>query len=63
MGQGFAKEALEMVISYAKNKLSASELIAITDCDNEPAKRLLDKSGFTELSQNDKIIFIKQLEE
>ena len=63
LGQGFAKEVIEMVISYAKNKLSASELIAITDCDNEPAKRLLDKSGFTELSQNDKIIFIKQLEE
>ena len=63
LGQGFAKEALEMVINYAKNKLSASKLIAITGCDNKPAKSLLEKSGFTALSQNDKIIFIKQLEE
>ena len=63
LGQGFAKEALEMVISYAKNKLSASELIAITDYKNKPAIGLLEKCGFTVLSQNDKIIYVKQLEE
>lgn len=63
LGQGFAKEALEMVINYAKNKLSASKLIAITGCDNEPAISLLEKCGFTVLSQNDKIIYAKQLEE
>ena len=63
LGQGFAKEALEMVINYAKNKLSALELIAITDYDNKPAKSLLEKCGFTVFSQNDKIIYVKQLEE
>ena len=62
LGQGFAKEAIEMVINYAKNKLSASELMVVTDCDNNPAKSLLEKSGFTVLSQNDKIIYVKQLE-
>ena len=63
LGQGFAKEALEMVINYAKNKLSASKLIAITDYKNKPAISLLEKCGFTVLSQNDKIICVKQLEE
>ena len=61
LGQGFAKEALEMVINYAKNKLSAFKLIAITDYKNKPAISLLEKCGFTVLSQNDKIIYVKQL--
>lgn len=63
LGKGFAKEALEMVINYAKNELSASKVIAVTDCDNKPAISLLEKCGFTVLSQNDKIIYVKQLEE
>jgi len=61
--RGFAKEALEMVINYAKNKLSVFKLIAITDYKNKPAISLLEKCGFTVLSQNDKIIYVKQLEE
>ena len=62
LGQGFAKEAIEMVVNYAKNKLSASELIAVTDCENVPARTLLEKCGFTEACRNDKMIYVKQLE-
>lgn len=62
LGQGFAKEAIEMVVNYAKNKLSASELIAVTDCENVPARSLLEKCGFTEACRNDKMIYVKQLE-
>ena len=62
LGQGFAKEAIEMVIDYAGNKLSASKLIAVTDCENVPARSLLEKCGFTEACSNDKMIYVKQLE-
>ena len=62
LGQGFAKEAIETVINYARNKLSASELIAVTDCENVPARALLEKCGFTEACRNDKMIYVKQLE-
>lgn len=61
LGQGFAKEALEMVINYAKNKLSASELIAVTDYENMPARFLLEKCGFTVAGSNDKMMYVKQL--
>lgn len=62
LGQGFATEAIEMVVNYAKNKLSASELIAVTDYENVPARALLEKCGFTEAGRNDKMIYVKQLE-
>lgn len=62
LGQGFAKEAIEMVIDYAGNKLSASKLIAVTDYENMPARSLLEKCGFTEACRNDKMIYVKQLE-
>ena len=63
LGRGFAKEAIEMVVNYAKNKLSASELIAITDYENVPARALLEKCGFTEAGRNDKMMYVKRLEE
>ena len=62
LGQGFATEAIEMVVNYAKNKLSASKLIAVTDYENMPARSLLEKCGFTEACRNDKMIYVKQLE-
>lgn len=62
LGQGFATEAIEMVVNYAKNKLSASELIAITDYENMTARSLLEKCGFTVAGRNDKMIYVKQLE-
>lgn len=62
LGRGFAKEAIETVINYARNKLSASELIAVTDYENVPARALLEKCGFTEACRNDKMIYVKQLE-
>lgn len=63
LGQGFATEAIEMVIDYAGNKLSASELIAITDYENMPARSLLEKCGFTVAGRNDKMMYVKRLEE
>ena len=62
LGQGFATEAIEMVVNYAKNKLSASKLIAVTDYENMPARSLLEKCGFTVAGRNDKMIYVKQLE-
>ena len=50
-----------MVINYAKNKLSASELIAVTDYENMPARFLLEKCGFTVAGSNDKMMYVKQL--
>lgn len=63
LGQGFAKEAIEMVIDYAGNKLSASKLIAVTDYENMPAGSLLEKCGFTVAGRNDKMMYVKRLEE
>lgn len=63
LGQGFAKEAIEMVIDYAGNKLSASKLIAVTDYENMPARFLLEKCGFTVAGRNDKMMYVKRLEE
>ena len=63
LGQGFAKEAIEMVIDYAGNKLSASKLIAVTDYENMPARSLLEKCGFTVAGRNDKMMYVKRLEE
>ena len=63
LGQGFAKEAIETVINYARNKLSASKLIAVTDRENVPARALLEKCGFTVAGCNDKMMYVKQLED
>ena len=63
LGQGFAKEVIEMVIDYAGNKLPASELIAVTDYENMPARFLLEKCGFTVAGRNDKMMYVKRLEE
>ena len=61
LGLGFAKETLDAVVYYAKNKLEALRLIAITDKENIGAVKLLEKCGFKELSGNDKKILIKLL--
>ena len=56
---GFGKEALDAVAYYAKNKLEALRLVAVTDKENIEAVKLLEKCGFKELSGNDKKILIK----
>ena len=61
LGQGFAAEGLKTVEKYVKDRLSASKLTAVTNCENKAAMALLKKSGFTAVGQNDKIIFEKQL--
>ena len=59
LGLGFGKEALDAVAYYAKNKLEALRLVAVTDKENIEAVKLLEKCGFKELSGNDKKILIK----
>lgn len=61
LGLGFGKEALDAVAYYAKNKLEALSLIAITDKDNIEAVKLLEKCGFRGINRNNKRIFIKIL--
>lgn len=63
LGLGFGKEALDAVAYYAKNKLEALRLMAVTDKENIGAVKLLEKCGFKEKCVNDKRIFIKMLKD
>ena len=63
LGLGFGKEALDAVVYYAKNKLEALRLTAVTDKENIGAVKLLEKCGFKEKCINDKRIFIKILKD
>ena len=63
LGLGFGKEALDAVAYYAKNKLEALRLTAVTDKENIGAVKLLEKCGFKEKCVNDKRIFIKMLKD
>ena len=44
--QGYASEAANAVLSLAKNVFKLSRILAITDPDNQPSIRLLEKMGF-----------------
>ena len=63
LGLGLGKEALDAVAYYAKNKLEALRLTAVTDKENIGAVKLLEKCGFKEKCINDKRIFIKILKD
>lgn len=63
LGLDFGKEAMDAVVYYAKNKLEALRLVAITDKENIGAVKLLEKCGFKEKCVNDKRIFIKMLKD
>lgn len=45
-GKGYAYEAAQAAISYARQELKEAELLAITDPDNLSSIRLLEKLGF-----------------
>ncbi len=45
MGQGYAYESAQRVMTYAKNELQLSPILAITSLDNERSIRLLRKLG------------------
>jgi len=45
-GQGYAREASEAVISYARKDLGLTELIAISSPDNTSSHGLLERLGF-----------------
>lgn len=44
--QGYAHESASIVIEYAKRSLELKQLAAITDRDNAPSIKLLEKLGF-----------------
>jgi [ribosomal protein S5]-alanine N-acetyltransferase len=46
-GQGFAHEAANAVVKYAKDELKMTRLFATTDLDNKTSMQLLSKLGFT----------------
>lgn len=45
-GQGYAHEAAAACLAYGFNTLGQSRIVAITDPENHPSKRLLLKLGF-----------------
>lgn len=50
-GMGFATEITKAVVEYAHQELGISQLVAVTDLDNEASKKVLTKSGFQYISQ------------
>jgi len=45
-GKGYAREASAAVLSYARNWLGLSRIVAITTPNNDASRRLLEKLGF-----------------
>jgi ribosomal-protein-alanine N-acetyltransferase len=46
-GQGYAYEAAQAIVQYAKDHLHLAELVAFTTKDNKASIKLLEKLGFT----------------
>ncbi len=46
-GQGQAREAAQATLEHARTELGLTELLAITDPDNERSIHLLESLGFT----------------
>ena len=45
-GKGYAREAAAAVLSYARNSLRLSRIVAITTPNNDASRRLLERVGF-----------------
>jgi RimJ/RimL family protein N-acetyltransferase len=45
-GRGYAREAAAAVLSYARDTLGLTRIVAITGRSNEASRRLLEKLGF-----------------
>jgi len=45
-GQGYGFESVDAMMSYGREKLGFSEVLAITTLDNEASGKLLEKIGF-----------------
>src|ERR1035438_7035607 len=45
-GTGYAREAAAGVLSYARNSLSLTRIVAITAPNNDASRRVLEKLGF-----------------
>lgn len=50
-GKGFATEITKAIIKYAHDHLAISQLVAVTDLENEASKNVLAKSGFKHISK------------
>ncbi|MCA9936000.1 MAG: GNAT family N-acetyltransferase [Ardenticatenaceae bacterium] len=45
-GQGYAREAVELLVAYLFAGYSAMRITAVTDAENVPAQRVLTRTGF-----------------
>ncbi|MCR1951975.1 MULTISPECIES: GNAT family protein [unclassified Clostridium] len=57
-GRGYMKEALRLVIDYARDELELHRLEASVLTDNEKSKSVLNGCGFEEIGLNEKYLFI-----
>lgn len=57
-GRGYMKEALKLVVKYAKDELDLHRLEASVLVDNLRSKSVLLSSGFKEIGINEKYLFI-----
>ena len=57
-GKGYMKEALKLVLKYAKDELELHRLEASVLVDNERSKNVLIGCGFKEVGLNEKYLFI-----
>jgi RimJ/RimL family protein N-acetyltransferase len=45
-GNGYAREASAAVMSYERKRLGLTRIVAITACNNDASRRVLEKLGF-----------------
>lgn len=57
-GKGYMKEALRLVLDYAKSELELHRIEASVLTDNEKSKSVLVGCGFKEIGLNEKYLFI-----
>ena len=57
-GRGYMKEALRLVIDYARDELELHRLEASVLTDNEKSKAVLNGCGFEKIGLNEKYLFI-----
>jgi RimJ/RimL family protein N-acetyltransferase len=58
-GKGFAKEALSLLLDYLFTQMGKHRVIAITDAENHPARKLLLGLGFRQEAHYIQNVFFK----
>lgn len=55
--QGFACEALDLLLAWAFEHSSLQSVVATTNLDNIPSQRVLQKNGFNELKKDNEFVY------